>query len=210
MTSIDPPTPITKGAPRSRPVLAEEVFLAWAAHRDEQDIRTTGADRVAHRSSLVIAEIAVARARHLAGAGTSPAVAPPHARGPRRARPGSRRDSRGARRARAASSMRSMPATRSGSGSPSRPGSPHHTLAVGAHEAAAVDDLAQLRVIVHRDELCGVDRHVLRVAPRGDGHARSQPGCPPCPDDRSGSRGCPRGQSREGCGRGFRRPPGRR
>ena len=46
-------------------VLAEEVFLARAAHRDEQDIRAAGADRVAHLASLVIGEIAVACAGHL-------------------------------------------------------------------------------------------------------------------------------------------------
>ena len=65
MTSIEPPTPMTNGTAEVRPVLAKEVLLARAAHRDEQDVGAARADLVAYLGSLVVREIAVARSRHL-------------------------------------------------------------------------------------------------------------------------------------------------
>ena len=128
---------------------------------------------------LGVGEVAVARSRRREG---RIALAEPlerACRARRRARP--RKNTRWPRcsaRPRSAS-IRSIPATRSGSGSPSSLGRPDDALAVGAHEPAAGDDLAHARVVVHRDELGRVDRHVLRVAALGDdpldGRERARP-----------------------------------
>ena len=45
--------------------------------------------------------------------------------------------------------------------------SPHHRLTVGGDQLARLDDAAQLGIALHRDELGGVDGHVLRELARG-------------------------------------------
>ena len=203
MTSIDPPTPMTNGAPEVRPVLAEEVLLARAAHRHEQEIRASsrGSPRTPRRPrrrrnsrralpprcsrGILRSKSLHSTLKHLgAGAQEIDAITAALGKLKQRFHEVDAGDTLGKRIA-------------------EQPRGPDHALAVGAHQAAAVDDLAQLRVVVHRDELGCVDRHVLRVAARSDGTLDLGQGVRHVQAVDRAAEDVARGQSCEGGGRGF-------